>query len=139
MVNFWRGHSGFLEKVIVNFTSRLLVDLLQKQPFRGVLIKGCFENMQQTYRRTPVPKCDFNKVALRPLSYNTSGWLLLLLFTCRLKDKSLAIIQLCFFLISFFKKLFNSVLFSYFLFYFILFLLLRVLFYFISFFKRKSV
>ena len=86
-----------------------------------------------------MPKCDFNKVALRPLSYNTSGWLLLLLFTCRLKDKSLAIIQLCFFLISFFKKLFNTVLFSYFLFYFILFLLLRVLFYFISFFKRKSV
>ena len=76
-----------------------------------------------------MPKCDFNKVALRPLSYNTSGWLLLLLFTCRLKDKSLAIIQLCFFLISFFKKLFNSVLFSYFLFYFIFTITCFVLFY----------
>ena len=32
----------------------------QKQPSRGVL---CSENMQQIYRRTPMPKCDFNKVA----------------------------------------------------------------------------
>ena len=23
----------------------------------------CSENMQQIYRRTPIPKCDFNKVA----------------------------------------------------------------------------
>ena len=26
----------------------------------------CSENMQQNYRRTPMPKCDFNKVAKRP-------------------------------------------------------------------------
>ena len=25
---------------------------------RGVLIKKCFENMQQTYRRTTMPNCD---------------------------------------------------------------------------------
>ena len=30
---------------------------------KGVLRKSCSENMQQIYRRTPVPKCDFNKVA----------------------------------------------------------------------------
>ena len=36
---------------------------LQKQPPRGVLEKRCSENMQQIYRRTPMPKCDFNKVA----------------------------------------------------------------------------
>ena len=36
---------------------------LQKQPYRGVLRKWCSENMQQIYRKTPVPKCDFNKVA----------------------------------------------------------------------------
>ena len=24
--------------------------------------KKCSENVQQSYRRTPVPKCDFNKV-----------------------------------------------------------------------------
>ena len=36
---------------------------LQKQPSRGVLSKSCSENMQQIYRKTPTPKCDFNKVA----------------------------------------------------------------------------
>ena len=34
----------------------------QKQPFRGVLWKRCPEDMPQIYR-TPMPKCDFNKVA----------------------------------------------------------------------------
>ena len=28
-----------------------------------VLIKRCSENIQQIYKRTPMPKCDFNKVA----------------------------------------------------------------------------
>ena len=36
----------------------------QKQPPRGVLKKKFSENMQQIYRRTPMLKCDFNKVAL---------------------------------------------------------------------------
>ena len=36
--------------------------LCQRQPFRGVLRKRCSENMQQIYTRTPMPKCDFNKV-----------------------------------------------------------------------------
>ena len=36
---------------------------LKKQPSIGVLRKRCSENMQQIYRRTPMPKCDFNKVA----------------------------------------------------------------------------
>ena len=36
---------------------------LQKQPSRGVLKKKCSENIQQIYRRTPMPKCDLNKVA----------------------------------------------------------------------------
>ena len=39
------------------------VDAFYKQPFRGVLLKRCSENMQQTYRRTPMSKCDLNKVA----------------------------------------------------------------------------
>ena len=38
---------------------------LQKQPFRGILMKRCSENMQQIYRRTRMLKCDFNKVALQ--------------------------------------------------------------------------
>ena len=37
----------------------------QKQPFRGALKKRCSENMQQIYRRTPMPKCDFKNVALQ--------------------------------------------------------------------------
>ena len=35
---------------------------VEKQPSRGVLEKRSSENMQQIYRRTPMPKRDFNKV-----------------------------------------------------------------------------
>ena len=35
----------------------------QAHLFRGVLSTSCSENMQQIYKRTPMPKCDFNKVA----------------------------------------------------------------------------
>ena len=35
----------------------------QKQPPRGLPRKRCSEKMQQSCRRTPMPKCDFNKVA----------------------------------------------------------------------------
>ena len=42
----------------------------QKQPLRYVLRKRCSENMQQIYRRTLMPKYDFNKVALQ-LCWNT--------------------------------------------------------------------
>ena len=34
-----------------------------QQLFRGVLRKRCFTNMQEIYR-TPMPKCDFSKVAV---------------------------------------------------------------------------
>ena len=66
----------------------------KKHPFRGVLIKRCSENMQQIYKRTPIPKCDSNfiEITLRdvcspvnllyvvfrtPFSKNSSGGLLL--------------------------------------------------------------
>ena len=35
-----------------------------KQPSRRVLKKRCSENMQQMYRKTPMPECDFKKVVL---------------------------------------------------------------------------
>ena len=35
----------------------------QKQPSVGVLIKRWSENMEQVYRKTHMPKCDFKKVA----------------------------------------------------------------------------
>ena len=37
--------------------------VFQKQPSRGILSKRCSENMQQIFRRIPMLKCDFNKVA----------------------------------------------------------------------------
>ena len=37
--------------------------IFQKQSSRGFLRKEYSENMHQIYRRTPMPKCDFNKVA----------------------------------------------------------------------------
>ena len=52
---------------------------VQKQPFRGVLLKRCSENMQQIYRRTPMPKCNFNKVALQLYWNRTSVWV----FSCK--------------------------------------------------------
>ena len=36
---------------------------IQKQPSRGILKKRFSENTQPIYRITPMPKCDFNKVA----------------------------------------------------------------------------
>ena len=41
----------------------LLCNENQRQPSRGVLRKSSSENMHQIYRRTPMPKRDFNKVA----------------------------------------------------------------------------
>ena len=52
----------------------------QKQPSRGVLKKRCFENMQQVYWKTLMPKCDdFNKVALQLYWNRTSAWV----FSCK--------------------------------------------------------
>ena len=54
---------------------------LQKQPVRGVISKRWSENMQQIYRRTPIPKCDSPVNLLHifrtPFPKNTSWWLLL--------------------------------------------------------------
>ena len=42
------------------------------------LLKGVPENMQQVYRRTTMPKCDFNKVALSTLLKSPFGMDILL-------------------------------------------------------------
>ena len=47
---------------------------MQKQPPEGVLKKRYSENMLQIYRRTSMPKCDFNKVALQLYLNHTSAW-----------------------------------------------------------------
>ena len=56
------------------FNVRQVWLVFQKQPPRGVLSKRCSENMQQIYGRTPMQKCDFNKVAKA-----TSAWV----FSCK--------------------------------------------------------
>ena len=53
--------------------------ILQKQPSRDVFRKRCSKNMQQIYRRTSMPKCDFNKVALQFYWNHTSAWV----FSCK--------------------------------------------------------
>ena len=42
---------------------------VQKQHSRSVLGKRCSENIPQIYRKTQMPKCDFNKVALFQSEY----------------------------------------------------------------------
>ena len=48
----------------------------QKQSFIFVLWKRCSENVQQIYRRTPMPKCDLNKVETLLKSHFDMGVLL---------------------------------------------------------------
>ena len=57
----------------------VLKDCIQKQPSGGVLRKRYSENMKQIYRRTPLPKYDFNKVALQLYWNRTSAWV----FSCK--------------------------------------------------------
>ena len=96
---------------------------LQKQPPREVLNKRCSKNMQQSYGRTPMPKCDFNKVAKQlywnhtshecspinllyifrtPFAKNTYGYLLLNLSAWRRSSTKLAsqIIQQSLFIVE---------------------------------------
>ena len=47
---------------------------IQKQPPRSVPRKKCSENMQQIYKRTPMRKCDFSKVAMQLYWNHTSTW-----------------------------------------------------------------
>ena len=48
---------AFLESGVIYFD-------MQEQPSRDVLKKIDSEHLQPIDRRTPMPKCDFNKVAL---------------------------------------------------------------------------
>ena len=53
--------------------------LLTSRHSSGVLTKRCYENLQIIYRRTPMPKCDFNKVAFQLYWNRTSVWV----FSCK--------------------------------------------------------
>ena len=54
-----------MQKFLKRLRITLFDNIRNKQPLTGVPRKRCSENMQQIYRRTPMPKCDFNKVALQ--------------------------------------------------------------------------
>ena len=45
---------------------------IQKQPSKGVLEKKCSKNMQQIYRRTPIPKCTL--VWVFSYKFAAYGW-----------------------------------------------------------------
>ena len=59
---------------------------VQKQPSRGVLSKRCSDNMQQIYRRTLMPKCDFKKAALQLYWNHTSVWVFYCKFAAYFKN-----------------------------------------------------
>ena len=61
-------------------TPSFIWSYFQKQPSSetGVLKKRCSDNTQQIYRRTPMPKCDFKKVAKQLCLVRTSAWV----FSC---------------------------------------------------------
>ena len=67
---------GFWHKQKVIFCETVYA---QKQPSRGVHRKRCSENIQQIYRGTPMPKCDFNKVAKQFYWNHTLAWV----FSCK--------------------------------------------------------
>ena len=69
-----------LHAVLKYITQRQFVRTLFKgSPPLGALMKGCSENLQQIYKRTPKPKCDFNKVAQQLYLNHTSAWV----FSCK--------------------------------------------------------
>ena len=67
----------------------------QKQLSTVVLGKRCPENMQQIYRRKPMRKYDFNKVAKQLHWYRTSAWV----FSCNFVSyfQNTSSLESCFF------------------------------------------
>ena len=45
------------------YSSGSIYMIYTEAALRGVLRKSCSENIQQIYRRTPMTKCEFSKVA----------------------------------------------------------------------------
>ena len=74
--SFWFELSSVL-LTLIHFNENLYLlfflpgSKIQKQPSRDVPKKRCSQNMQEIYRRIPMPKCDFN---LRLYWNRTSAW-----------------------------------------------------------------
>ena len=77
-VTYFLNHAiGVWFWMYVELGLRILI--VQEQPSRVVFKKRCSENMQQIYRRIPIPKCDFNKVASQLYWNRILAWL----FSCK--------------------------------------------------------
>ena len=61
MLHMFANSSVNLNKQSFEYV-RIMENNRQKQSSRGVLRKWCSKNKQQIYRRTPIPKCDFNNM-----------------------------------------------------------------------------
>ena len=55
--------NDFLKRMVIKEIEIFNQNKIQEQPFRSVLRKRGSEILQQIYRRTPMSKCDFNKIA----------------------------------------------------------------------------
>ena len=75
----WNGCKNFDLKEQRFKQRQIFLFYIRKQPTRSVLKKRCSENKQQIYRRTPMPKCEFNKVAKQLYWNRTSAWV----FSCK--------------------------------------------------------
>ena len=58
----------FFQVLNTSYEVFITVFKVKKQSSKGVLRKRSSENMQKIYRRTPMPKCDFNTSY-----FNTTG------------------------------------------------------------------
>ena len=63
------------QRVEYSSSSAFIRTAYQKQPVRDLLRKRCSENIQQIYRRTFMPKWDFNEVAFQLYWNHTSAWM----------------------------------------------------------------
>ena len=59
---------------MVAISYKLTDSNIHNKPPRGIPRKRCSENMRQIYRRTPMPKCDFNKVAKQVMNKGCRLW-----------------------------------------------------------------
>ena len=87
------NRSSFSRKPLV-----LIACFVQKQPSRGVLKKRCAEIIPQIYRRTPMPKCDFNKFAKQLFLSHPSGWVLACTFVAYFQNTLKISLDGCFWL-----------------------------------------
>ena len=84
LANFIFAVSHLNKHPVVNSNTSKALTILQPKrksypPHRGVPRKSCSKDMQQIYRRTPTPQCDFNKIAVQLYWNHTLAWL----FSCK--------------------------------------------------------